>query len=209
MGTEHLTGRKCIMAATRPPQVPGVIHNNHATEFQQKKTIPQLQFHLKSAIVGEIKNLNFKVAICQVKTKHMTRKTLFPAKYIFKSSKVCMLSQKTARRRRRQGSSQGSWCTFYLSCSSPSLTSKTRPPLWHSSHLQKLSHQDCHCMGLFHLGPWRIELRRYFKNFLKNFFNGLFKYFQVRVTFFSRTLTLNCFQFDRKKKWYSNKNSFF
>ena len=36
MGTEHLTGRKCIMAATRPPQVPGVIHNNHATEFQQK-----------------------------------------------------------------------------------------------------------------------------------------------------------------------------
>ena len=120
-----------------------------------------------------------------------------------------MLSQKTARRRRRQGSSQGSWCNFYLSCSSPSLTSKTRPPLWHSSHLQKLSHQDFHCMGLFHLGPWRIELRRYFKNFLKNFFNGLFKYFQVRVTFFSRTLTLQCFQFDRRKKLNNNKISFF
>ena len=43
MGTEHLTGRKCIMAATSPPQVPGVIHNNHATEFQRKQTIPQLQ----------------------------------------------------------------------------------------------------------------------------------------------------------------------
>ena len=37
----------------------------------------------------------------------MTQKTLFPAKYLFKSSKVCMLSQKTARRRRRQGRSQG------------------------------------------------------------------------------------------------------
>ena len=47
MGTEHLTGRKCIMAATSPPQVPGVIHNNHATEFQKKNdsattTTPQL-----------------------------------------------------------------------------------------------------------------------------------------------------------------------
>ena len=50
MGTEHLTGRKCIMAATSPPQVPGVIHNNHATEFQQKNdpattTTPQLDRH--------------------------------------------------------------------------------------------------------------------------------------------------------------------
>ena len=62
MGTEHLTGRKCIMAATSPPQVPGVIHNNHAPEIHQK-TIPQLQLHLNSTIVGEIKNLNFKVAI--------------------------------------------------------------------------------------------------------------------------------------------------
>ena len=47
------------MAATSLPQVPGVIHNNHATEFQQQK----LQLHLNSTIVGEIKNLNLKVAI--------------------------------------------------------------------------------------------------------------------------------------------------
>ena len=169
-----------------------------------KKVIRQIQvanFVYTSTwpLLVKLKTWIWKLLFRHIKTKHMTQKTLFPAKYLFKSSKVCMLSQKTARRRRRQGRSQGSWCTFYLSCSSPSLTSKTRPPLWHSSHLQKLSHQDCHCMCLFHLGPWRIEWRRYFKNFLKNFFNGLFKYFQVRVTFFSRTLTLQCFQFDRKR----------
>ena len=67
MGTEHLTGRKCIMAATSPPQVPGVIHNNHATEFQQKSdpanSSNKLCLHLNLAIVGEIKNLNLKVTI--------------------------------------------------------------------------------------------------------------------------------------------------
>ena len=93
-----------------------------------------------------------------VKTKYMTQKTLFPAKNLFKSSKVCMLSQKTARREEeeaRQKSRELMHLLSFLLLPLPHIKDKASPLTLFPFTKAFSSRLPLHVL----ISPWTLEDR--------------------------------------------------